>query len=127
MADRQHVDDCKTEGSAKTFTLASELLDRLKARKQASESAGPDGWIFASPFSAGRLPYSYTGVRQELTRAASAAALGHLSTHAFRHTDIRTTMNVYGDVVTDEMSKASNRVAALAFRANGARAERESS
>jgi integrase len=28
-----------------------------------------------------------------------------------RHTDIRTTMNVYGDVVTDEMSTASFKVA----------------
>jgi integrase len=44
-----------------------------------------------------------------------------------RHTDIRTTMNVYGDVVTDEMSTASLKVAELAFRANGAQAERESS
>jgi len=43
-----------------------------------------------------------------------------------RHTDIRTTMNIYGDVVTDEMSTASLRVAELAFCANGAQAERES-
>jgi integrase len=44
-----------------------------------------------------------------------------------RHTDIRTTMNVYGDVVTDEMSTAGLRVAELAFQNNGAQAERESS
>jgi hypothetical protein len=43
-----------------------------------------------------------------------------------RHTDIRTTMNIYGDVVTDEMSTASSKVAKLAFRGNGAQAERES-
>ena len=43
-----------------------------------------------------------------------------------RHTDIRTTMNIYGDVVTDEMSTASNKVAELAFRGNGAQTERES-
>jgi integrase len=43
-----------------------------------------------------------------------------------RHTDIRTTMNVYGDVVTDEMSTASLKAADLAFRGNGAQAERES-
>jgi integrase len=71
-----------------------------------------------------------------------------VSTHAFRHTyrswldtvrtpisveqkmmrptDIRTTMNIYGDVVTDEMSTASFKVAELAFRENGAQAERES-
>ena len=43
-----------------------------------------------------------------------------------RHTDIRTTMNIYGDVVTDEMSTAGLRVAELAFQSNGAQAERES-
>jgi len=32
-----------------------------------------------------------------------------------RHADIRTTMNVYGDVVTDEMAQASSRVAGLAL------------
>ena len=88
-------------------------------------------------------------MRQELARASEAAGLGHISTHAFRqtyrswldavktpiavqqkmmrHTDIRTTMNVYGDVVTDEMNTASLKVAELAFRPNGAQAERESS
>jgi hypothetical protein len=33
-----------------------------------------------------------------------------------RHADIRTTFNIYGDVVTDEMSAASRKVAHLAFR-----------
>ncbi len=44
-----------------------------------------------------------------------------------RHTDIRTTMNIYGDVVTDEMSTAGLSGAEFAFRSNGAQAERESS
>jgi integrase len=35
--------------------------------------------------------------------------------HFMRHTDIRTTMNVYGDVVTKEMAEASSKVAGLAF------------
>jgi integrase len=34
----------------------------------------------------GQLPYSYTGVCRELARAATAANLGHLGTHTFRHT-----------------------------------------
>jgi hypothetical protein len=42
-----------------------------------------------------------------------------------RHTDIRTTMNIYGDVVTDEMAVAGAKVAPLAFQGNGAQAERE--
>jgi hypothetical protein len=42
-----------------------------------------------------------------------------------RHTDIRTTMNVYGDVVTDEMSEAHSKVVGLVL--NGARADRKAS
>ncbi len=75
-----------------------------------------------------KTPYSYTGVCTEFERATKAATLGHLWTHAFRHThrswldaagsgialqqkmmrhsDIRTTINIYGDVVTDEMDVA---------------------
>ena len=44
-----------------------------------------------------------------------------------RHTDIRTTMNIYGDVVTDEMTTAGIKVAQLAFQSNGAQPERRAS
>jgi integrase len=146
---QQRVDECKTEGSAKTFALADDLLTRLTAWKQSSQFSEPEDWVFASPFKIGRLPYSYTCTRRELARASQAAAIGHVTTHAFRHTcrswldavktpiavqqkmmrhtDIRTTMNIYGDVVTDEVSTAGLKVAELAFRSNGAQAERESS
>jgi integrase len=142
----QIVDDVKTEGSAKTFNLAGELLERLKIWKQDSEFPGAEDWIFASPIKLGRLPYSYTGVWRELVRASAAAQIGHLGTHAFRHTyrswldavgtavavqqkmmrhaDIRTTFNIYGDVVTDEMTTAGSKVARLVFQTNGAQAER---
>jgi integrase len=36
----QHVDDVKTAGSAKTFTLSAELLARLKSWKQLAEFSG---------------------------------------------------------------------------------------
>lgn len=145
----QIVGDVKTQGSAKTFNLAAELLERLKSWKQVSNFSGAEDWIFASLFKLGRLPLSYTGTRQELARASNAAGIGHISSHAFRHTyrswldavktpiavqqkmmrhtDIRTTMNVYGDVVTDEMSTAGLKVAELAFQSNGAQAERKAS
>jgi integrase len=36
-----------------------------------------------------------------------------------RHSDIRTTLNVYGDVVTDEMAQPNSKVARMALsRAN---------
>jgi integrase len=142
----QIVDDVKTEGSAKTFNLAEEMLERLKSWKQISDFSEATDWIFASPVKIGKLPYSYTGVWRELVRAAESAKIGHLGTHAFRHTyrswldavgtpvavqqkmmrhsDIRTTMNIYGDVVTNEMSVAGAKVAELAFRGNGAQTER---
>ena len=145
----QVVADVKTEGSARTFNLTGELLGRLKTRKQRSDFSGAADWIFASPIKLGRLPYSYTGVWRELVRAASAAKVGHLGTHSFRHThrswldavgtpvavqqkmmrhaDIRTTMNIYGDVVTDEMTTAGVKVSQLAFQGNGAQTERSGS
>jgi len=42
-----------------------------------------------------------------------------------RHADIRTTMNVYGDAVVDEMSEAHSKVVGLAL--NGAQTERKAS
>jgi len=145
----QIVDDVKTQGSAKTFSLAGDLLDRLRVLKTASAFTEANDWVFASPFKLGRLPLSYTGTRTELARAAKAAGIGHVSPHAFRHTyrswldavktpiavqqkmmrhtDIRTTMNIYGDVVTDEMSTAGQRVAELAFQGIGAQPERKPS
>jgi integrase len=44
-----------------------------------------------------------------------------------RHSDVRTTMNIYGDVVTDEMATAGMKVARLAFPGNGAPPERMAS
>jgi integrase len=142
----QIVDDVKTEGSAKTFPLASELLDRLKSWKQLTEFSGVEDWIFASPVKLGKLPYSYTGVWRELDRASEAAGVGHMGTHTFRlthrtwldavgtpiatqqkmmrHSDVRTTMNIYGTVFVESMITAGAKVAALAFRANGAQTER---
>jgi integrase len=134
---QQIVDDVKTDDSRKTLTIASDLLAVLKSWKQATQFSTPEDWIFASPAQIGRLPFSYTGVKQELQRAADAAGLGHLRSHSFRHTyrtwldsvgtpvgvqqrlmrhsDIRTTMNIYGDVVTPDMREASGKVASLAL------------
>jgi integrase len=122
---------------------------RLQLWKQRTQFCEREDWMFARPAKIGRLPYSYTGVWRELERATKEAGIGHLGTHAFRHTyrswldavgaplavqqkmmrhsDIRTTMNIYGDVVTDEMTTASSRVAELAFRANGTQTERNGS
>jgi integrase len=134
---QQVVDDVKTDDSRRTLNIAKDLLEVMKVWKQATPFSRPEDWMFASPVQIGRLPYSYTGVKQELQRAADAAGIGHLRSHAFRHTyrtwldsvgtpvgvqqrlmrhaDIRTTMNIYGDVVTPDMREASGKVAMLAL------------
>jgi integrase len=133
----QNVDDVKTQDSRRTLTVAKELLDVLKVWKQATQFPADGDWLFASPLKIGRLPYSYTGVWRELQRAAQAAGIGRLGTHAFRHTyrtwldsvgtpvgvqqrlmrhsDIRTTMNHYGDALTDDMRQAHSKVVSLAL------------
>ena len=123
----QNVDDVKTQDSRRTLTVAKELVEVLKVWKQATQFPADGDWLFASPLKIGRLPYSYTGVWRELLRAAEAAGIGRLGTHAFRHTyrtwldsvgtpvgvqqrlmrhsDIRTTMNQYGDALTDDIGR----------------------
>lgn len=134
----QNVDDVKTAGSRKTLPVASEVLAVLKAWKQASQFSSHKDWMFASPVQLGRLPWSFNAVQDRYQHAAKDAGIGHLSTHTMRHTfrswldavgtsvavqqkamrhaDIRTTMNTYGDVVTDELVQAGNKVAALAIQ-----------
>jgi integrase len=134
---RQQVDDVKTDNSRKQMSIDGDLLERLKAWKQATQFAATDDWVFASPVQLGGLPWSYPWVRRVFQKAASDAGVGKLSTHTMRHsyrawldavgtgiavqqklmrhTDIRTTMNIYGDVVTDEMAQANSKVAGLAL------------
>lgn len=134
----RNVDDVKSEESRKSLAIAGELLERLKLRKQTTEFSADSDWIFASPLKIGRLPYSYTGVWRELDRASEAAGLGHMGTHTFRHSyrmwidaigtpvgvqqklmrhsDIRTTMNIYGDADTEDMREAHNKIVGLAMQ-----------
>jgi len=134
----QNVDDVKTDASRKSLAVADELLDRLKVWKQATEFRADGDWIFASPVQLGRLPYSYTGVRQEIDRAGQAAGLGHMGTHTFRHSyrmwldsvgtpvgvqqrlmrhsDVRTTLNIYGDAASADMREAHGKIVQLALR-----------
>jgi len=133
----QHLDTVKTEGSRRAMTLDPHLISVLQGWKQITEFQCPENWIFASPVKLGRLPFSYTGYQRILRNAAAAAGIGKLGTHSMRHTyrswldavgtaitvqqklmrhsDIQTTLNIYGDVVTDEMRQAGSKVVGLAF------------
>jgi integrase len=114
------------------------LLASLRAWNVVSEFRATDDWMFASAVKYGKLPISYTGYKESLQRAAKAAGLGELATHSLRHTyrswldavgtpvtvqqklmrhsDIRTTLNVYADVVTDETQVAESKIARIALR-----------
>ena len=133
----QKVDTTKTAESRKVMTMDAGLLELLKAWKQNTQFPSQDNWLFASPFKLGRLPWSYPWVWQVFQKAAAAAGIGKLATHTMRHTfrswldsvgtpvgvqqklmrhaDIRTTMNIYGDAATEEMTAASGKIASLAL------------
>ncbi len=133
----QQVDEVKTDESRQSLHVTGEMLDTLKLWKQSTQFSGQEDWIFASPFQIGRLPWSYDQVWRAYQKAGALAGIGGLGTHSLRHTyrswldavgtpiavqqklmrhaDIRTTMNTYGDIVTDEMTIASGKVAGLAL------------
>src|ERR1035438_3231206 len=88
----------------------------LKTWKQATQFSATEDWIFATPAPLGRLPWSADSVNDAYKKAACRWHCAHLyaqhEAHVpvgtpiavqqklMRHADIRTTMNVYGDVVT---------------------------
>ena len=133
----QIVDDVKTSESQRALHIDSEMLDTLKLWRQTTEFSGQEDWMFASPIQLGRLPWSYDQVWRVYQKAGAAAGIGGLGTHSMRHTyrswldavgtsvavqqklmrhaDIRTTMNIYGDIVTDEMAVATGKVTRLAM------------
>jgi len=134
---RQRLDDVKTIYSERTMAIDPDMLEVLKGWKQKSQFPDTEDWMFASPAQLGRLPWSADAVNDAYFKAARSAEIGHVSTHTMRHTyrswldavgtpiavqqklmrhaDIRTTMNVYGDVVTDEMARAHSKVVQLAI------------
>jgi integrase len=138
---KQHVDDVKTIGSEQRMTIDASMAEVLKLWKQISQFSASEDWMFASPAKLGRQPWSYDQVLRAFVNAGTEAGIGKLGTHSMRHTyrswldavgttiavqqklmrhaDVRTTMNVYGDIVTDEMSVASGKVAGLALNGTG--------
>jgi len=147
---RHRIGDVKTIYSQRKMAIDTVMLEALKAWKQRSQFAADSDWVFASPTMLGRQPWSYDQVWRMFLCSAENAGIGRIGTHSMRHTyrswldavgtpvavqqklmrhaDIRTTMNVYGDVVTDEMAQAHRKVVGLALnQANGSHADRKPS
>jgi integrase len=134
---RRVVGEVKTEGSGRTIPISEGMLTVLRDWKQNTQFSGSEDWIFASPVKLGRLPWSYSQTLRLFQAAAKRAGLGKFGTHSMRHSyrswldavgtpiavqqkmmrhaDIRTTMNVYGEVVTDAMAQANSKVENLAL------------
>jgi integrase len=133
----QKVDEVKTQESQRAFHITNSMLETLKLWKQTTQFSGSDDWMFASPIQLGRLPWSYDQIWRVYQKAADKAAIGRLGTHSLRHTyrswldsvgapvgvqqklmrhsDVRTTMNIYGDAATEEMRSAHEKVVRLAM------------
>jgi integrase len=134
---RQQVDSTKTAASCGEMNLDASVLELLRGWRQVSQFRMDEDWMFASPVQLGRLPISYPWFWRSFNNAAIKAGVGPLGTHTLRHTyrswmdsvgtpiavqqklmrhsDIRTTMNVYGDVVDDRAKEAHSKVASLVF------------
>jgi integrase len=117
--------------------IDSEMLKVLESWRARTQFPSDDDWVFASPVQLGRLPWSADAVSDAYKKATPVVGIGQVSTHTMRHTyrswldavgtsiavqqklmrhaDIRTTMNVYGDVVTDEMEQAHSKVVRMAL------------
>jgi integrase len=122
----------KTSESRRALHIDSEMLNVLKLWKQTTAFSANEDWMFAFPVQIGRLPWSYDQVWRMYHKAGVKAGIGALGTHSLRHTyrswldavgtpvavqqklmrhaDTRTTMNIYGDIVTDKMAVAIGKV-----------------
>lgn len=132
---RQVEDEVKTEYSDRPMPVDQFLMAALLQWKKQSQFSDGEDWIFASPYRLGRRPVSYPHVWSVFQSTAEKAGLGGFGTHTLRHSyrswldaigtpmsvqqklmrhaDIRTTMNVYGDVVTREESEALAQISCL--------------
>jgi integrase len=132
------VDEVKTSTSGDPLPLNQGLLALLENWNKHTKFHGDEDWIFASPHTAGTTPYSYCAFWKKLSAAATAAGLGHVTSHTMRHTyrtwldavgtpvgviqrlmrhaDVRTTMNTYGSALPETMKQANGNVVEMMLR-----------
>jgi len=126
------VEAVKTEGSEKWLPLDSNLVDiLLRHREGMLSELLKTGWIFVSPFT-GKPWWPEKVVRFHLRPAAEKAGIGRIGWHTFRHTystllhaygtdmkvqqellrhsDIRTTMNIYTHTLSPALREAHSKV-----------------
>jgi integrase len=128
------VGDVKTKYSQSGLPLDPALAEVLFSWKRAAQFGNEEDWVFASPQKAGDLPLRSSAIRaDQIKPAAKAAQLGDdIGWHTFRHTyssmlrqlgvdvkvqqellrhaDIRTTMNLYTQAVSEQKRAAHSKV-----------------
>jgi integrase len=133
------VDAVKTKKSKARLPLAPELVKALQEWRKISQFNQDNDWVWASPWVAGAMPYYPNAVqRDHIIPAGESCGLGRIGWHTFRHTyrtwmgsngtplgiqkdlmrhaDIKTTMNVYGGSMPQEMRDANAAVVKMAIQ-----------
>jgi integrase len=135
----QVEDTTKTEASAAKLPLDQEEITMLLNWRARSEFTGNDNYIFASRHLAGDKPYHYTSLMWKLAKATKDAGIAKIGTHTFRHThrawagesgipiavikdmmrhsNIGTTMNVYGGTVPAALREAHSKIVKMGLSA----------
>jgi integrase len=127
------VDEVKTTNSNRKLPVHPNLADLLNEYKaETAPEAGNYAWLFPSPHGTGRPRWPWTIQRDHLLPAGLRAGLGPIGWHTFRHSystllrslqvdlkvqqellrhsDIRTTMNIYTQAVPEAMREANGKV-----------------
>jgi len=127
------VDEVKTTNSNRSLPVHPNLADLLLEYKaDVASGAENHDWLFPSPHGTGRPRWPWTIQRDHLLPAGIRAGLGRIGWHSFRHSystllhalhvdlkvqqellrhsDIRTTMNIYTQAVPNAMREANSRV-----------------
>lgn len=136
----RHIGEVKTRKSGKPMPVAGELMEVFVSIRRNAVCAESTDWIFPSTRNSGRKPWNaYAMQRYRITPAGKSAGLGedigwHTLRHSYRswldrlgapigvqrdlmrHTDIRTTMNVYGGTFIESMREAQGSVAKLVLQ-----------
>lgn len=135
------VGDVKTRYSKSGMPLDPALAKILFRWRRLSKFNGPEDWVFASWRTNGVLPFRSTAVLSDYIKPAAikAGLGGSIGWHTFRHTfssilrangedlkvqqellrhaDIRTTMNVYTQAVSEQKRQAHAKVVRMVLAA----------
>ena len=110
------------------YALRELTLDDERPKDRIFKGLIPRMPRFRADLEAAGIPYidakgeyaDFHSLRKTFGTMLTLAGVGQRTVmELMRHSDIRTTMNIYGDVVTDEMAQAHSKVVGLAMSPGG--------